>query len=70
MLQSRYDHWQLSNEAMMPCMQAQPYAPPYKPSSCTAKDDANIKQYGVDWMNVFDTSIRNITRSEYCRADA
>ena len=63
MLQSRFDHWQLSEIAMMPCMLAQPYAPPFKPSSCNAKDDGNIKQYGADWMAAF-APLRNNTRSE------
>jgi hypothetical protein len=28
MFQSRFDHWQLSEVLFLPCMQAEPYAPP------------------------------------------
>lgn len=52
-LQSRFDHWQLAEELFMPCIQAQPYAPPYKPSSCTGVEDAAIQQYGFDFMDQF-----------------
>lgn len=51
--QSRFDHWQLANELFVPCMEAQPYAPPFKPSSCSAKDVANVKAYGPDFMSQF-----------------
>lgn len=37
----------------MPCMQAQPYAPPFKPSSCTPAEDAAIQAYGPDFMEQF-----------------
>lgn len=64
-LQSRFDHWQLSEELFMPCMQvrgetgerglypssthpfphhqAQSYGPPFKPSTCTPKEVADIQ---------------------------
>jgi hypothetical protein len=52
-LQSRFDHWQLAEELFLPCMQAQPYSPPYKPSSCDAAEDAAIQDYGYDFMAQF-----------------
>jgi hypothetical protein len=52
-LQSRFDHWQLSEELFMPCMQSQPYAPPYKPSTCSPTDVANIQNYGPRFMSQF-----------------
>jgi hypothetical protein len=52
-LQSRFDKWQLSEELFMPCMQAQPYSPPYKPNSCSAADVANIRAYGPRFMAQF-----------------
>ena len=52
-LQSRFDHWQLSSELFLPCMQSQPYSPPYKPSTCTAAEDAAIQKYGFDFMDQF-----------------
>lgn len=52
-LQSRFDHWQLSNELFLPCMQAQPYAPPFKPSTCAPAEDAAIARYGYDFMAQF-----------------
>jgi hypothetical protein len=52
-LQSRFDHWQLAEELFMPCIQNQPYAPPYKPSTCNSTDVANIKEYGPRFMEQF-----------------
>ena len=52
-LQSRFDHWQLSEELFMPCMQSQPYAPPFKPNTCNATDVANIQSYGPRFMSQF-----------------
>ena len=52
-LQSRFDHWQLSEELMLPCMRAQSYAPPYKPSTCTPAEKAAIEGYGPDFMKQF-----------------
>ena len=37
----------------MPCMQAQSYSPPWKPNTCTAKDVANIQNYGPTFMAQF-----------------
>lgn len=51
--QSRFDHWQLSEELFMPCMQAQSYAPPFHPTTCSAKDVANIQAYGPQFMEQF-----------------
>ena len=45
--QSRFDHWQLTNEEMLPCMKAQAGAPPFKPSSCTADEIAAI--HACEW---------------------
>ncbi len=52
-LQSRFDHWQLSEELFMPCMQAQSYGPPFKPSTCTPAEVANIHSYGPRFMEQF-----------------
>ena len=52
-LQSRFDKWQLAQELFMPCMQTQPYSPPYRPSTCSEKDVANIKAYGPRFMTQF-----------------
>ncbi len=52
-LQSRFDKWQLGEELFMPCQQAQPYSPPYKPSTCNATDVANIQAYGPRFMGQF-----------------
>jgi hypothetical protein len=35
-------------------MEAQPYAPPYKPSSCTAKEVAQVQAYGPAFMAQFE----------------
>ncbi len=37
----------------MPCMQAQAYAPPFKPSTCTPAEVAQIQGYGPDFMAQF-----------------
>ena len=37
----------------MPCMQAQPYSPPFKPNTCSAKDIANVQAYGPRFMQQF-----------------
>ena len=52
-MQSRFDKWQLSEELFMPCMQHQPYKPPYMPNTCTPKDTANIEAYGPTFMQQF-----------------
>jgi len=52
-LQSRFDHWQLSEELFMPCMQAQAYGPPFKPTTCKPADVANIQAYGPRFMGQF-----------------
>lgn len=52
-LQSRFDHWQLAEELFMPCMQEQPYAPPYLPNKCNATDVLNIQGYGPRFMSQF-----------------
>ena len=52
-LQSRVDHWQLSEILFLPCMQAMPYSPPYKPSTCTPAEEAAIRQYSVDFMKQY-----------------
>ena len=54
-LQSRFDHWQLSQELFLPCMQSsvQPYAPPFQPSTCTPAEDAAIERYGPAFMAQF-----------------
>ncbi len=52
-LQSRFDHWSLANVLFMPCLQAQPYSPPYHPSTCKPADVANIEAYGPDFMEQF-----------------
>jgi hypothetical protein len=51
--QSRFDHWQLVYEAFLPCIAAQPYGPPYLPSSCNATQDADIQAYGYEFMEQF-----------------
>jgi len=52
-LQSRFDKWQLGEELFMPCMQRQSYSPPWKPNTCTAADEANIRAYGPRFMSQF-----------------
>ena len=52
-LQSRFDHWQLSEELFMPCMQGQSYSPPFKPNKCKPADEANIEAYGPRFMEQF-----------------
>ncbi len=52
-LQSRFDHWQLSEEVFIPCILEQPYTPPYKPSSCNATEVAQIQAYGPAFMEQF-----------------
>ena len=47
-LQSRFDHFQLSSIAGLPCMTAQSYSPPWKEVNCPADDVASIKAYGAD----------------------
>jgi hypothetical protein len=49
-LQSRFDKWQLGNELFLTCMNAQPYSPPYKNSSCTPDQDIAIQNWGVYFM--------------------
>lgn len=49
-LQSRFDKWQLGNELFLPCMNEQPYAPPYKNSTCTPAQDTSIENWGVYFM--------------------
>jgi len=49
-LQSRFDKWQLGNELFLPCMNAQPYSPPFKPSSCTPSQDSEIQKWGAYFM--------------------
>ena len=51
--QSRFDHWQLSEELFMPCMQAQAYGPPFSPTKCNQTDATNIEQYGPRFMSQF-----------------
>lgn len=52
--QSRFDHWQLAEILFLPCMQSQPYAPPYKPSSCIGTpQDTDIEEYGPSFMTQF-----------------
>lgn len=51
-LQSRFDLWQLGQgELNIPCMRTQPFTPPYKPSSCTSEEDAEISSYGPTFMS-------------------
>jgi len=53
-LQSRFDHWQLSEILFLPCMQAQNYGPPFKPSQCAGTpQDADIEAYGPAFMEQF-----------------
>jgi O-palmitoleoyl-L-serine hydrolase len=52
-LQSRFDHWQLSEEAFVPCMLAQSYSPPYSPSTCTPAEVAEIQSWGPGFMSQF-----------------
>lgn len=52
-LQSRFDHWQLAEILFLPCMQAQPYSPPYNKSTCTPAEDAAIQSYGPDFWAQF-----------------
>jgi hypothetical protein len=52
-LQSRFDHWQLSEEVFIPCILDQPYSPPYKPSSCNSTEVAQIQAYGPTFMSQF-----------------
>lgn len=52
-LQSRFDHWQLAEELFLPCMQNQPYTPPYNKSTCTPQEDAAIQSYGPDFWAQF-----------------
>lgn len=49
-LQSRFDKWQLGNELFLPCMNAQPYGPPFKNSTCTSDQDAAIQRWGEYFM--------------------
>jgi len=49
-LQSRFDKWQLGNELFLPCMNAQPYNPPFKNSTCTPPQDAAIQKWGTYFM--------------------
>lgn len=62
-LQSRFDHWQLSEIAFIPCMLAQSYSPPYKPQSCTSTMVNQIQSYGPDFVNqilpLFPSSTKN-----------
>ena len=44
---------QLGNELFMPCMNEEPYEPPFKPSTCTPSDVANIEGYGPRFMSQF-----------------
>lgn len=44
---------QLSNEIFLPCMEAQPYAPPYHPSTCDKAQVTALQQYGPDFMAQF-----------------
>jgi hypothetical protein len=53
-MQSRFDKWQLGNgELNIPCIQSQPFAPPYHPSTCTPAEDAAITAYGFTFMSFF-----------------
>jgi len=52
-LQSRFDKWQLSEIAFIPCMLAQSYTPPYKPSTCNTTMVNQIQSYGPDFVNQF-----------------
>jgi hypothetical protein len=52
--QSRFDHWQLSNELFLPCMIQQPNLPPFKASTCQQEgQDAMIQGYGPAFMEQF-----------------
>ena len=52
--QSRFDKWQLGNELFLSCMNAQPYSPPFNPSTCTSAEDAAIQEWGTYLMAQLD----------------
>jgi hypothetical protein len=55
-LQSQFDHFQLSAMASIPCAIAQAYFPPWKTTPqavCTATDNASIAAYGAGWKRDF-----------------
>jgi hypothetical protein len=55
-LQSQFDHFQLSAMGKIPCALAQAYFPPWSNSSaaiCSVADLANISAYGAGWMHDF-----------------
>jgi len=49
--QSKFDHWQLWQEAGIPCVTQQAYTPPWQPApTCSAADSAAIAGYGKTFM--------------------
>lgn len=56
-LQSKFDHWQLSEEAGVPCSFQQAYTPPWQAApTCSAADTAVIKSYGQEFMTAFNSA--------------
>ena len=55
-LQSQFDHFQLSAMAQISCAQKQAYFPPWSTdpaSTCSAAELAKISEYGAGWMKDF-----------------
>ncbi len=56
-LQSKFDHWQLNEEAGVPCAFQQAYTPPWSPApTCDPADSATIRSYGAEFMAAFNSA--------------
>lgn len=52
-LNSRFDRWQLANVLFAPCIENEPYYPPFLPSNCSKAEQLAVVSYGVDFMHAF-----------------
>lgn len=52
-LQSQFDHFQLSAMAHIQCSEKQAYFPPWKNVTCSAADNKTIAAYGAGWKRDF-----------------
>jgi hypothetical protein len=64
--QSRFDHWQLAEETFLPCIQTEPYHPPYPNldnAGCTPGQQQVVEQYGPQFMEQFEPVVRSSNRN-------
>jgi hypothetical protein len=52
-VQSRFDEFQLMAILRLPCAKGQSFAPPYKPSNCTAAEHTAIDNFGAELLSQF-----------------